>query len=100
MSNYKDPEVLEWVNSIREKDGRKPLKRISYAKREEGERWIVYPLNCNCPIAVSLVDYVVTRHKFYPRNDITNGSPVPSAVTNWIGTFDQEQQEGIAPCQS
>lgn len=93
MSDYQDPEVLGWVNTIREKDGRKPLKRISYARREEG-RDIVYPTNCNCPIAVSLVDYTVTKNSYYPQGTPwERGKTLPFAVRDWIETFDQEQEE-------
>lgn len=96
MSNYQDPEVLGWVNTIREKDGRKPLKRISYARREEGERHIVYPTNCNCPIAVSIVDYAVTKDQFRHKDEqYFHYKPLPDPVRNWIAIFDEEQEEEL-----
>lgn len=84
--NYKDPEVLEWVNLIRRSNGYKPLKRIAYAcRKDNGE--MKTPANCNCPIAMSLHDYIVTKNTYIHKATCA-ANPLPKLVSNWIDEFD------------
>lgn len=92
--NYKDPEVLKWVNEIRAKDGRKPLKRICYAKRLKSSAWynddnghVKWPVICNCPIARSLGEEYYCGTHYYHKLDY-NKIPLPPKVSEWIKEFD------------
>lgn len=88
--NYKDPEVLKWVNQIRASDGRKPLKRIAYAQRNpDGE--MIRPANCHCPIAASIVDYKVTQYAYTHKATYAH-NPLPIFVADWIYEFDYRKR--------
>lgn len=90
MTDYKDPRVLTWINGMRKKDGRKPLKRIAYAKYGT-DRDVLYPRTQNCPIARSLVDYNVNTilcHKLKSDQRDRNLISLPSYVSDWVSDFD------------
>lgn len=94
--NYRDPKVINWINEIRAKDGRKPLKRIAYAKWV-GDRFglnhrdVLHPRSQNCPIARSLGNYSVNA-VYYRKLDEPwhrdETQKLPEHVGNWIGEFD------------
>lgn len=88
--NYKDPEVLAWLNEIRVKDGRKPLKRIAYAKygTQWGKRAVAFPRSENCPIARSLGPEYHTSVYNYVHQPSDTPFPNPLFVRDWISNFD------------
>lgn len=91
--NYKDPEVLEWVNEIRIDDGRKPLKRITYAKRDETGK-VASPRCNSCPIGQSIVTYDVLTTFITPMGmSMRYKQSIPLAVTNWICDFDKKEED-------
>lgn len=89
--DYYDPEVLKWVNEVRRSNGYAPLRRIKYADRNpDGE--IVKPANCHCPIAASIVDYIVTKFNYEHKATFARNN-LPECVVNWISDFDTSWQQ-------
>lgn len=93
--NYKDAEVLEWVNSKRERDGKPPLQRLAYAKRDT-TGMVAETRSENCPIARSLgKGYHVGVGFHYNSNDTrraTHWRQHPTCVAEWITEFDAEER--------
>lgn len=92
MSDYKDQQVLDWINEIRAGNGLKPLQRIAYANRDATGK-VYNPRTSNCPIARSLGgNYSISEHSYFERGkDYTSDwHRNPDYVAQWIARFDEE----------
>lgn len=94
--NYKDSEVLEWVNRKRAEDGRPPLQRLAYAKRDT-TGMVAETRSENCPIARSLGKGYHVGASFYYNSRDTTRVPYwrqhPRCVTEWIMDFDRGERD-------